>query len=676
MSKFKKIITYLLIALVPIIILGCSKKEKPSEVFNDFKENLNKKDYSAIYSLLDDESKGSISEEDFVTKYTSIFNSLGSEEIILNSENLSDIDKSKESQLNIPFSLSMNTYFGEMDIPDYNLELVKSNDKSNPWKIQWSEKLIFPQLEKGEKVKLQRLTAARGEITDRNGTKLAYNSKIATLGIHPRKFLPEKVASVQSLSSILDLSTDFINEKFKDAENKPDEFIPLINISLNDKEKIQKATSLAGVQYMEVSSRVYSGGESIGSLIGYVAPITAEELEKNKDDGYGTSSYIGKAGLEQVFEKRLKGEDGVKLYTTRDNKDVIIQTKEATPGENIKTSIDLTLQKKIYAEMSGQKGSSSAINPKTGEVLSLVSSPSYDPNIFITYRTDTLKKQIDTTWADISNNRFNDSHAPGSIFKLVTASIGLDNGVINPDEALDIKGSSWQKDSSWGGKTITTTVDPGKPINLKDAFIYSHNIYFAQQALKINKDKFVEGIKGFGIGEDLPFPYPMAKNQISNDNTLKTDELLADTAYGQGELLITPLHASLIYSAVVNDGNIMTPILELNDANPQKVWKENAIKKEFLDILKNDLIAVVNSPEATGNLAKINGVNIGGKTGTAEIKASQNDNTGTENAWFVGVNMDNPKIVISMMMEDTKAIGGTKFLVPKVKNVLSYSIGS
>jgi penicillin-binding protein len=308
--------------------------------------------------------------------------------------------------------------------------------------------------------------------------------------------------------------------------------------------------------------------------------------------------------------------------------------------------------------------------------LDLVSSPSYDPNIFVTYRSDTLKKQIDSTWSNISVNRFNNSYAPGSIFKLVTASIGLDQGVIKPDETLDIKGASWQKDSSWGGKTITTTVDPGKPVNLKDAFIYSHNIYFAQQALKVDKDKFVEGIKSFGIGEDLPFPYPMAKNQISSDNSLKTDELLADTAYGQGELLITPLHAALMYSAVVNNGNIMNPIIEMSDSNPQKIWKENAISNDNIDILKNDLIAVVNSPEATGNLAKINGVNIGGKTGTAEIKLNQGDTAGTENSWFVGINMDNPKIVISMMMEDTKSIGGTHYLVPKVKNVLQYSLGS
>ncbi|MBK1809677.1 penicillin-binding transpeptidase domain-containing protein [Clostridium sp. YIM B02505] len=683
MKKFNKILLMFIILLIPLSILGCSKQEKPSDAFNKFKEALVKKDYKTVYSLLDDKSKSYIAEKDFIDKYDSIYKSLESDNINISAKDLSQADKSKDSTISIPFDLSMDSSFGKLDIKDYNLILIKNSDKKdkdNLWKIQWSEKLIFPQMEKGEKVKIQRIAATRGELTDRSQAKLAYNDKVASLGIHPRKFLPSKDSSIQLLASTLDLSIDFINDKIKGAENKLDEFIPLVDISLNEKDKLQKAISIPGVKYLEKSSRVYNGGEAIGSLIGYVAPITSEELEKNKANGYGSTSYIGKAGLEQIFEKKLKGEDGLKLYITRkvNDKDteVIITKKDAVAGENIQLSIDLALQQKAYSEMSGQKGAASAINPKTGEVLALVSSPSYDPNIFVTYKTNSIKSKLDTSWKDMSDSRFNNAYAPGSIFKLVTASIGLNNKITNPDEALDIKGTSWQKDSSWGGKQITTTVDPGKPVNLRDALIYSHNIYFAEQALKIGKDKFIEGAKAFGIGEDFPFAYPMAKNQLANDNNIKSEELLADTGYGQGELLITPLQAAFLYSPVVNDGNIMTPILELNDKNKGKVWKEAAIKKENLSILKDDLVAVVNSPSATGSLAKINGVNIGGKTGTAELKTSQSDTSGKENSWFVGMNVDNPKIVVSMIMEDAKSIGGTKYLVPKVKNILSYSIGS
>ncbi|MBL4932127.1 penicillin-binding transpeptidase domain-containing protein [Clostridium paridis] len=680
MKVLKKCFIYCFLAIIPIFIFGCSKTETPTDAFNKFNDNLNNKDYKALYAMLDDSSKEYINEKDFIDKYTSIYGSLDASDIKLSAKNLSESNKSKSSELDIPFSLTMNSGFGKIDISDYTLNLIKTKDKENPWKVKWSEKLLFPQMEKGEKIKIQRIPANRGELTDRNNVKLAYNGSVAALGIHPRKFIPTKDSSVQALASILDLTPDFIAGKIKDADSKLDEFIPLVNVSLNDKDKLQKAIEIPGVKYMEVPSRVYTGGESIGSLIGYVAPITAEELDKNKGKGYGNSSVIGKSGLEQVFEPRLKGQDGLKLYITRkvDNKDseVIITKKDATPGENIKLSIDLALQQKVYSELSGQKGACSSINPKTGEVLSLVSSPSYDPNIFTTYKTETIKKQFDTSWSDMSNNRFNNTYAPGSIFKLVTAAIGLDDGVINPDETLDIKGTEWQKDSSWGGKKITTTVGSDKPINLKDALISSNNIYFAQQALKIKADKFIEGAKAFGIGEEIPFSYPLSKNQISNDNTIKSEELLADTGYGQGELLISPLQASLIYSSLANDGNIMTPILELSDKNPQKVWKENVIKKENINILKEDLISVVNSPTATANLAKIDGVNIGGKTGTAEIKKTQDDTNGTENSWFVGMNMDNPKLVVAMMMEDTKSIGGTKYLVPKVKNILSYSIAS
>ncbi|QAA34589.1 penicillin-binding transpeptidase domain-containing protein [Clostridium manihotivorum] len=681
-KKFKYFIP-ILVLLIPMFIIGCSKEEKPSDAFNKFKTALSKKDYKGMYAMLDDKSKSYITEKDFTDKYNNIYSSLESNNITATAKDLSTADKEKKDSLNIPFNLSMDSSFGKLVIDSYNLPLVKSSDKKdkdNLWKIQWSEKLIFPQMEKGEKVKIQRLTAQRGEIADRSQIKLAYNDKVASLGIHPKKFLPTKDASVQALASILDLSPDFINSKIKDADKKLDEFVPIVDVSLDEKDKLSKATDIAGVKYIEKASRVYNGGEAIGSLIGYVGSITSEELEKNKKDGYGISSSIGKAGLEQIFEKRLKGQDGLKLYISRkvENKDteVVITKKDPVPGENIKLSIDLPLQQKVYTEMSGQKGASSAIDPKTGEVLSLVSSPSYDPNVFVTYKTNTIKTKFDASWKDMSDSRFNNSYAPGSIFKLVTASIGLNNKIIDPNETLDIKGTSWQKDSSWGGKKITTMVDPGKPINLRDALIYSHNIYFAQQALKIGTDKFVEGAKAFGIGEDFPFSYPMAKNQIANNNTIKNEELLADTGYGQGELLITPLQAAFLYSPVVNDGNIMTPILELNDKDKPKVWKEGAIKKENISILKDDLVAVVNSPSATASLAKIDGANIGGKTGTAELKTTQDDPNAKENSWFVGMNMDNPKIVVSMIMEDAKSIGGTKYLVPKVKNILSYSIAS
>ena len=158
----------------------------------------------------------------------------------------------------------------------------------------------------------------------------------------------------------------------------------------------------------------------------------------------------------------------------------------------------------------------------------MVSSPSFDSNVFTTYVTKAQKAK----WEEIGDadevNRFNKIYSPGSTMKLLTSVIGLENKVIDPNSARDIQGLSWQKDSSWGDYKITRVTDPGKPVNLKDAVNHSDNIYYGQVALELGSEKFIEGIKKFGISEELPFEYPMENSQISNDGTLDNEILLAN----------------------------------------------------------------------------------------------------------------------------------------------------
>ncbi|MDZ5016717.1 penicillin-binding transpeptidase domain-containing protein, partial [Clostridium perfringens] len=172
--------------------------------------------------------------------------------------------------------------------------------------------------------------------------------------------------------------------------------------------------------------------------------------------------------------------------------------------------------------------------------------------------------------------------------------IGLENKVIDPNQTRDIKGLEWQKDSSWGDFKITRVTDPGKPENLKDAVNHSDNIYFGQVALELGSDKFINGIKNFGIGEKLAFEYPMQESQISNDGALSREILLADTGYGQGEIMVTPLHVTLAYSSLANNGDIMQPRLVTSENSEAKVWKQGAISKDNLPTLINSFTALIN----------------------------------------------------------------------------------
>lgn len=667
MKNKKLIIVSTLLLSFILIMTGCSGLDKAQKTFDSYAEKWVQADYKGMYEMLTKDSKETISEEDFITRYTNIFSAINANNLIVEI----DGEKSKEDDgLVIPFKVTMNSIAGDITLTDYKLTLIKEDKE---YKIKWDESLIFPQMIKDDKIWVNTIPSKRGSILDKDGNPLAQDGILNTVGLYPAEFNKSNVdAKITEIAEILDISEENIKTKL-DENNNPEHFVPIVDI-LPEDPKLSKLRDRGeeGILIREKEGRVYTGGEAFGRLIGYIGNITAEELEANKDKGYHDTSLIGKAGLEQVYEESLKGKDFAEIYIERGDEKITVASAEGEDGKDIKTSIDSELQKKIYNEMNGEKGAATAVNPKTGEVIAMVSSPSFDSNVFTTYVTKAQKAR----WEEIGDadevNRFNKIYSPGSTMKLLTSVIGLENKVIDPNSARDIQGLSWQKDSSWGDYKITRVTDPGKPVNLKDAVNHSDNIYYGQVALELGSEKFIEGIKKFGISEELPFEYPMENSQISNDGTLDNEILLADTGYGQGEIMMTPLHVALSYSALANEGNIMKPRLVISENSEAAVWKEEAILKDNLPVLIDAFTALINDAGATIPDGAVPGFRVAGKTGTAEIKQSQDDASGTENGWFVSVDTDTSKISLAMIVEDVKERGHSHFTVPKVRNVMEY----
>ncbi len=664
LKKFLKVtIAFSFLITSMLISIGCSGINKAEKTFNSFTEKWVQADYSSMYEMLTTDSKEYITEEDFVSRYTNIFTAI-------NANNLSfEIDgKSikEDDVITIPFKLNMNSITGDLSLTDYKLSLVKEDKE---YKIKWDESLIFPNMIKDDKVRVSTTQAKRGNILDRNGKILAEDGIIYSVGIYPANFNKSNIeAKVTEIANALDISEDNITTKLQ-ANTNPEHFIPLVDILTTDPRiNTLKNRDDDGILLKEKIGRIYYGGEAFGRLIGYIGSITAEELEANSAKGYNDTSLIGKAGLEQVYEDTLRGEDAAEISIERGMEKITIASKEIKNGNDIKLSVDYDLQNKVYSEMSGEKGAATAVNPKTGEVIAMVSAPSYDSNTFTTYISKTQKAKWEENNHADEINRFNKSYAPGSTMKLLTSIIGLENGVINPTEAKDIQGLKWQKDSSWGDYKVTRVIDPGKGVTLKDAANYSDNIYYAQVALDLGSEKFINGLKGFGIGEELTFEYPMEASQISNDR----DIIIADTGYGQGEVMVTPLHIALFYSTLSNEGNMMQPRLVISENPEAKVWKEGLISQNNLPILIDAFTASVNDAGATLPDGAVPGHRVAGKSGTAEIKASQDDSNGTENGWFVSTDPDSSKISISMIIENVKNRGGSHVTIPKVRNVMEY----
>ena len=433
--------------------------------------------------------------------------------------------------------------------------------------------------------------------------------------------------------------------------------------TLAEKDRQEKLLEIPGVKISDITVREYPLGEAAAHLVGYVQNVTAEDLEEHAGEGYTSNSVIGK-----------KGQNGcsITIVDSNGNKKKIIVSTIVENGKDIKLTIDSNLQKELYEQFKDDKSCSVAMNQYTGEVLALVSTPSYDNNDFIRGMSSEKWNALNEDENKPMYNRFRQVWCPGSTFKPIIAAIGLTTGAIDPDEDYGNEGLSWQKDSSWGSYYVTT-LHAYEPVILKNALIYSDNIYFAKAALKIGENDMESSLTKLGFNDVLPFDIKMAKSQFSNTEKIEKEVQLADSGYGQGQILVNPLHMACMYSAFCNEGNMIKPYLTYKEDAMPDVWIKEAFTKDAAQIVLEDTKEVINNSHGTGYAAHRTDIILAGKTGTAEIKASKDDTTGTELGWFsvftTDENMDRPIMIISMV-EDVKGRGGSGYVVKKDSQVL------
>lgn len=683
MKKFAFILMLGFISLV-FTLTGCSKHQPtPQERFQSYLSDWQKQDFSAMYALLSNHTKKQISKKAFVSRYQNIYqdfeiDNLKTQGKFKKPKNQKSIDTNKDGKVKLPFSIKMQTMAGPVSFSE-NTALVKekrknkNGDKTTNWYVNWNTKMIFPQMENSSiEVHGKTLPASRGEIIDRFGKPLAENGTIVSIGIWPAKL---QGGSKKQLSSVTGVPLKVIDQKLSASWVTNGSFVPIKQYPSSDA-TIKKATAIPGIVARKTPARVYPFGKAAGHLTGYIGSVTAEDLKKLQKKGYDKSDKIGKSGLEAIFEKQLHGSSGGVIYTT-DKKGTKLQTiakKEPVDGQNIKLTIDANLEKRLYDEMSknGDAGTAAAINPKNGQVLALVSTPSFDPNQFILGYSDQQWKALQSDPKKPLVNRIENAYSPGSTFKPITASIALKTNAINPDKNMHIDGP-WQPNKSWGNYHVTRE-DTVSSINLRGALIRSDNIYFARTALKIGAQSFAKEAKKFGIGEKLPsFPFPIQRAQLTSNGKFESQIQLANTGYGQGQVLTSPLQLATAYTPFVNAGNLIQPVIEMQKAKegPQ-IWKKKVISPQIANRITQDLIQVVQSPYGTATGARIDGKTIAGKTGTAELKKNLKVKNGKENGWFVGFNVKNSKIMIAMMIQNVQNKHGSRYVVPKVADTLKW----
>lgn len=665
----KKAIFFILLSL--FVLAACEKEPTPNERFNEYVKLWEKNNFEKMYSdYLSSHSKKEYKSKDFVDRYPKIYKDLEIKDVKITFKKLKEEDYKKKDKVSVPVKLSFQTMAGAVNYEEkVTLKKEEKDDQAN-WYIDWKPNLILPGLEKGDKIVPETISPQRGEIRDRNGSGLAINGEIYEVGIVPEKMGGQDAEVKSQLASLLNMSVEEIDNKLNAGWVKPNLFVPIKKISSENEALLQKLWALPGVDKQDTSGRVYPFGEAAAHLVGYVGPITAEELEKQKGKGYTANSVIGKRGLEQLFEEDLRGKAGEKISIIKsDGSDEVIAEEEVQNGKNISVTIDGELQSRIYNEMKGNAGTAAAIHPLTGEVLSLVSSPSFDPNAFALGLSGEEYSKLEKDPLQPLINRFALSYAPGSAIKPITGAIALQNGTLKTTDTKTISGKTWGKGGSWGGYEISRVHATSGPINMETALMYSDNIFFAQAALDMGGDKFVKGLKNFGFAEEIPFTYPLKKSQISSDGTLKDGGiLLADTGYGQGQMLTNILQLATAYTPFLNGGDMLKPYLLVDEKNTG-IWKEKIISPENAQAVSKMMRQVIADPRGTGHRANLPNVELAGKTGTAELKSSKEDKNGKENGVFVAYDSKNKDLLIALLIEGVQKGGGSKIVVEKVANI-------
>ena len=672
--KNKKVLISILVVLAIAIIVAVAifvvnrNKVKPEDTLYTYISLINEQKYDEMYQMLSSDSKSEISQEDFVTRNKNIYNGIDAVNVKVE---VSNVEK-EDGVTKLTYSESMSTSAGNIDFT--NVARLVKEDKE--YKINWSSSMIFPELRNTDKVRVSSIEAKRGEILDRNNIKLAENGTISSIGIVPGKFNDNKEENVAKLSEVTGVSEDYINTQLSASYVEDDTFVPIKKVSADNTEIKNKVLEIPGIQINSVEARTYPLGEEAAHLIGYVQAINEEELNERAGEGYNSNSVIGKAGLELTYEDTLRGIDGVEIYIVdeEENRLKTLAKQDKKDGTDVKLTIDSTIQKQLYDQMKNDKGLFVVMEPTTGELLAAVSTPSYNSNDFVIGLTNEQWEELNNNEAKPLFNRFLQSYCPGSTFKPITAAIGLTTGKLTEDTTFSYSGLKWQKDSSWGSDYITTLTSYNGAKNIKNALLHSDNIFFAQAAMQIGSDLFCQSLDKLGFGEDLELELNVTKSQYTNSEGISNEKKLADSGYGQGDILVNPIHMASIYSAFANNGNMVKPYIIYKENPKTEYLKENVFTEEAANIVKEDLIQVVENPEGTANDMKVNGIAIAGKTGTAELKKSSDDQDSGTLGWFDCFTINNPSgqdmLIIGMVenVQDNSA-GGSHYIINKIRSL-------
>ena len=529
------------------------------------------------------------------------------------------------------------------------------------WQLQVLQGNEFRKISESNRLRVIGVPAPRGIIFDRNGIPLVKNTPFFCASIIPGEF---DRGNVGPLSKLLKIPADELSKKIDRNGQSPS--IPV---------KIREGLSFDEVSFIEARrsdfpgliieievSREYIFGSTGSHLIGYLGKLSPGQARNPEFKDVPPDAFIGQWGVEKLFDKSLRGVAGQRVIEVdalgREIR--LLQENPPVKGSDLALSLDILLQKEAEKAFDGRAGALVAIKPDTGEILGLVSSPSFDPNKFAKgISTDEWTSLSQDKKLPLLNRATQSQYPPGSTFKIIMAIAALEEGVINTKTVVDCRGGisfgrwhfgCWRKEGH-------------KAVALHRALVESCDVYFYEMGKRLGIDRIYDYATRFGLGRATAIPLASEKKGLIPNSrwkreTKKAQWFLGETfvnSIGQGYISTTPVQMAVMMSAVSNGGNVYRPSI-LKDAKP--VLVSNAgVKTETLEEVRDALRGVVNEPSGTGWTAKSSVTTVAGKTGTAQVVGLRKNSKFLsekfrDHAWFVAfAPAEKPAIALSVLVE-------------------------
>ncbi len=636
-------------------------------------------DYVSMYNLITADVRNSVTEEDFSTRYRETANAMtlkmesGVEYTLLGTV-VNPGFATARVQVNYNTNL-FGTFTREFDIT-----LVR---EAGEWRLQWHEGVVLPDLEGGNALEIVRQTTPRGNIYANNGFPIAAQEDAVAIGFIPAN-LDQNLLSLfyGTMARLTIYEADEIMEIVDNA--LPNNYVPLGETTQAAVENNMSALStLSGVYLNYYTSRFYYDGGIAPQAIGHLTYISQEEIDRYLRQGYSPNERFGSTGLEFSFENELSGERGGSLYLKNADGQIVTRLAEraATPGQSITTTIDPRLQFLLQQSLGNFRGAIVVMEIDTGRILSMVSNPQFDPNLFDINNQNFIHAPNPYVQPNdpVFNRATNGQYPLGSVFKIVTMAAALESEVFDSQTELYCGHSIVVCGNELFDWTYEKERPPSGDLNLPGGLMRSCNPWFyhigEQFWLEGKGDAIAEMARGFGLGQETGVEIAEQPGNIPAQ--VASCELNTQLAIGQGEMLVTPLQVANLTAAVGNGGTLYRPAL-VEQIGPEEgaptytftpeVIGTVPVSDEKLVIIQDAMREVIVNARGTAQIP------LGtmryrayGKTGTAE------NPFGGAHAWFAGYtqvnNPDRPDIAVVVILEN--AGEGSEMAAPVFRRAVS-----